>query len=85
MIVIVLYMLLNTAMVILLSHQNLAYMGAPRILQALAEDGFAAKPAQTVGSGGNPVFAVLVRWVLSAGLIMIGGFESLIKLCTLRR
>ena len=70
------------AIVILLSHQNLAYMGAPRILHALASDGLAVKRAQSVGKGGNPVFAVLLTWILAASLIMIGGFESLIKLCS---
>lgn len=68
------------AILILLSHQNLAYMGGPRVLQALAEDGFAAKRAQKVGKGGNPVFAVLVTWVLSVGLIFLGGFEFLLLL-----
>ncbi len=68
------------AILILLSHQNLAYMGAPRILHALAVDGFAVKRAQKVGKGGNPLFAVLVTWILSVGLILIGGFEFLLLL-----
>jgi APA family basic amino acid/polyamine antiporter len=68
------------AILILLSHQNLAYMGGPRILQALAEDGFAARRAQKVGKGGNPVFAVLITWILSVGLIFLGGFEFLLLL-----
>jgi len=68
------------AILILLSHQNLAYMGGPRILHALAVDGFAAKRAQKVGKGGNPVFAVLVTWLLSVGLILLGGFEFLLLL-----
>jgi APA family basic amino acid/polyamine antiporter len=68
------------AILILLSHQNLGYMAGPRILQALAEDGFATKRAQEVGKGGNPVFAVLVTWLLSVGLILIGGFEFLLLL-----
>lgn len=68
------------AILILLSHQNLAYMGASRILHALAEDGFAAKHAQKVGKGGNPVFAVLLTWLLTVGLILIGGFEFLLLL-----
>ncbi len=69
------------AIVILLSHQNLGYMGAPRVLQALAVDGLALKRAQLIGSGGNPMFAVLVTWLLSVGLILIGGFEFLLYLC----
>jgi APA family basic amino acid/polyamine antiporter len=69
------------AIIILLSHQNLLYMGAPRILHALAVDGFAAKRAQKAGKGGNPIFAVLVTWVLSVALILVGGFEFLLLLC----
>lgn len=68
------------AILILLSHQNLGYMAAPRILQALAVDGFATRRAQKVGKGGNPVFAVLVTWLLSVGLILVGGFEFLLLL-----
>jgi APA family basic amino acid/polyamine antiporter len=54
------------AILILLSHQNLAYMGGPRILQALAEDGFATQRATEVGKGGNPVFAVNLTWAFVA-------------------
>jgi len=68
------------AIMILLSHQNLGYMGAPRIIHALAVDGFAAQRAQKVGKGGNPIFAVLVTWLLSVGLILLGGFEFLLLL-----
>ena len=68
------------AILILLSHQNLEYMSGPRILQALAVDGFLAQRAQDVGKGGNPVFAVLITWLVSVGLILIGGFEFLLLL-----
>jgi APA family basic amino acid/polyamine antiporter len=68
------------AIVILFSHQNLAYMGGPRILHALAVDGFAAKRAKKIGKRGNPIFAVLVTWLLSVGLILLGGFEFLLLL-----
>ncbi len=68
------------AIMILLSHQNLEYMGGPRILQALAVDGFASSRAQKVGKGGNPVFAVVITWLLAVGLILIGGFEFLLML-----
>ena len=68
------------AILILLSHQNLGYMGAPRILHALAVDGFALRRAQKIGKGGNPIFAVLVSWFLSVGLILLGGFEFLLLL-----
>ncbi len=69
------------AIVILLSHQNLGYMGAPRVLQALAVDGLAVQQAQTVGKGGNPIFGVLITWALVVGLILLGGFEFLLLLC----
>ena len=68
------------AIVILLSHQNLEYMSGPRILQALAVDGFATKRAKVVGKGGNPVFAVIVTWLLTVGLIWVGGFDFLLLL-----
>ena len=68
------------AILILLSHQNLLYMGAPRVLHALAVDGLAVKNAQKVGKGGNPIFAVLVTWILAVALILVGGFEFLLFL-----
>lgn len=68
------------AILILLSHQNLEYMSGPRILQALAVDGFVARRAQDVGKGGNPVFAILITWLVSVGLILLGGFEFLLVL-----
>ena len=68
------------AILILLGHQNLEYMGGPRILQALAVDGLAAKQAQKIGKGGNPVFATMITWVVAVGLILVGGFEFLLLL-----
>ena len=68
------------AILILLSHQNLEYMSGPRILQALAVDGFMTQRAQEVGKGGNPVFAILVTWAVSVGLIFLGGYEFLLLL-----
>jgi APA family basic amino acid/polyamine antiporter len=73
-------MVVVAAILILLSHQNLAYMGGPRVLQALAVDGFAAQRVQKAGKGGNPVIAVLITWILSVGLIFLGGFEFLLLL-----
>ena len=69
------------AILILLSHQNLEYMGGPRILHALATDGLATRRAQKIGKGGNPVAAVVITWLLSVGLILVGGFEFLLLLC----
>jgi len=68
------------AILILLSHQNLEYMSGPRILQALAVDGFLVRSAQDVGKGGNPVIAILITWMVSVGLILVGGFEFLLLL-----
>ncbi|MGI9200794.1 MAG: APC family permease [Woeseiaceae bacterium] len=69
------------AIVILLSQQNQGYMGAPRVLQALATDGLAVKRAKTIGQRGNPIFGVVMTWVLSVAMIMAGGFEFLVQLC----
>jgi hypothetical protein len=33
-----------------------------------------------IAGHGNPIFAVLLSWRLSVGLIMIGGFEFLLNL-----
>ena len=71
---------LVVAIVMLLAHQNLLYMSTPRILQALAVDGLAVKRAGKISKGGNPIFAVLLSWGLSVGLIMIGDFEFLLHL-----
>jgi len=68
------------AILILLAHQNLEYMSGPRILHALAVDGLATRRAQKVGKGGNPVFAIMVTWLLTVGLILVGGFEFLLLL-----
>jgi basic amino acid/polyamine antiporter, APA family len=71
---------LVAAIVMILAHQNVLYMSTPRIIQAMAVDGLAVKRAGEVSKGGNPVFAVLISWGLSVGLIIIGGFEFLLHL-----
>jgi len=71
---------LVAAILMLLAHQNLLYMSTPRILQALAVDGLAVRRAAEISKGGNPIFAVLLSWGLSIGLILIGGFEFLLHL-----
>jgi APA family basic amino acid/polyamine antiporter len=71
---------LVVAILMLLTHQNLLYMSAPRILQALAVDGLAVRRAGEISKGGNPTFAVLLSWGLSVGLIMSGGFNFLLHL-----
>jgi APA family basic amino acid/polyamine antiporter len=69
-----------TAILMLLAYQNLLYLSAPRILQALAVDGLAARRFTEISKGGNPIFAVLLCWGLSVILIMIGGFDFLLHL-----
>ena len=71
---------LVAAIVMTLAHQNVLYMSTPRIIQAMAVDGLAVKRAGRISKGGNPVFAVLISWGLSVGLIIIGGFEFLLHL-----
>ena len=71
---------LVAAIIMTLTHQNVLYMSTPRILQAMAVDGLAVKRAGEISKGGNPVFAVLISWGLSVGLIIIGGFEFLLHL-----
>jgi APA family basic amino acid/polyamine antiporter len=71
---------LVAAIVMLLAYQNLLYMATPRILQAMAVDGLSVRRAGEISKGGNPIFAVLLSWGLSVGLIMIGGFEFLLHL-----
>jgi len=71
---------LVAAIVMTLAHQNVLYMSTPRIIQALAVDGLAVKKAGEIAKGGNPIFAVVLSWALSVGLIIIGGFEFLLHL-----
>lgn len=71
---------LVAAIVMTLAHQNVLYMSTPRIIQALAVDGLAIKKAGEISKGGNPIFAVVLSWALSVGLIIIGGFEFLLHL-----
>jgi APA family basic amino acid/polyamine antiporter len=71
---------LVVAMIMLLAYQNLLYMSAPRVLEALAVDGLALERARHISKGGNPTFAVLLTWALSVGLIMVGGFGFLLHL-----
>jgi APA family basic amino acid/polyamine antiporter len=71
---------LVAAVVMTLAHQNVLYMSTPRIIQAMAVDGLAVKRAGEISKGGNPVFAVVISWGLSVGLIIIGGFEFLLHL-----
>jgi len=73
---------LLAAILILLTHQNGNYMTAPRALYALSLDGLGTDRATAVGRG-NPVFAVLLTWVLAVSLIVVGGFEFLLNMSAL--
>ncbi len=68
------------AILILLAHQNLNFLQGPRILHALSSDGFGTQRASGVGQGGNPVFAVMLTWMLAVILLMSGSFEFLLNL-----
>jgi APA family basic amino acid/polyamine antiporter len=74
---------LIAAVFILMAHQNGNYMTAPRTLHALSVDGFGLGKAKRVNKRGNPVFAVLLTWVVAVGLILAGGFEYLLNLSAL--
>jgi APA family basic amino acid/polyamine antiporter len=71
---------LIAAVFILMAHQNGNYMTAPRTLHALSVDGFGLGKAKRVNKRGNPIFAVLLTWVVAVGLILAGGFEYLLNL-----
>ena len=73
-------LVLVAAIIMLLGYQNLLYMATPRILQALAVDGLAIRRAAVISKCGNPIFAMIISWGLSIGLIMIGGFHFLLHL-----
>ncbi len=69
------------AILILLAHQNMTYLAGSRVLYALSTDHLGIDRAATVGKRGNPVAAVLISWLVSVGLILVGGFNFLLHLC----
>jgi len=71
------------ALVILLSHQNLQYMIASRILYSLSADGLGSKRATSVNDKGTPAGAVIFTWAGTCGLIIAGQFEFLLNLVTI--
>jgi APA family basic amino acid/polyamine antiporter len=71
------------AVFILLAHQNMNYMSGPRCLYALSVDGLGIGKAASVHKYGNPLIAVLLTWLGSVALILVGGFEFLLNLATL--
>ncbi len=74
---------LIATLLVLLAGINLAFLGSPRVLQALSEDGFGIGAAQKVSSLGNPVAAALITAALSLVMVLLGGFSFLLNLTTL--
>ena len=74
-------MVIVAAIFILVTHQNLNYLQGSRILYALSSDHLGIENAAKVGEKGNPVFAVILTWLVTVGLILVGGFEFLLHLC----
>lgn len=68
------------AIFILLSHQNLQYMVASRILYSLSTDGLGSRRATSVNDRGTPAGAVIFTWVATSALIIAGQFEFLLNL-----
>ncbi|MEJ2127429.1 MAG: APC family permease [Woeseiaceae bacterium] len=71
------------AIFILLSHQNLQYMVASRVLYSLSTDGLGTRRATRVNDKGTPAGAVLITWVLTVILIAAGQFYLLLSLVTI--
>ncbi len=71
------------AIFILLSHQNLQYMAASRVLYSLSTDGLGTQRATGVNDGGTPAGAVVITWLLTVFLIVIGEFLLLLSLVTI--
>ncbi|MGK2926610.1 MAG: APC family permease [Lysobacterales bacterium] len=71
------------ALFILLAHQNVGYMLAPRALYALSADGLGSRHATAVSDRGTPTGALLFSWGLMTLLILAGGFEFLLNMAAL--
>jgi APA family basic amino acid/polyamine antiporter len=71
------------AIFILLSHQNLQYMVASRVLYALSSDGLGMRKATSVNDKGTPAGAVVFTWAATSALIVAGQFEFLLNLVAL--
>lgn len=71
------------AIFILLSHQNLQYMVASRVLYSLSTDGLGTRRATAVNDKGTPAGAVVFTWILTIGLIAGGQFRLLLSLVTI--
>ena len=68
---------------VLLAGINLAFLGSPRILQALSEDGLGVGGAEKISGLGNPVTAALITAAVSLVMVLFGGFNSLLNMVAL--
>ena len=59
---------------LLLSHQNLQYMVASRVLYSLSSDGLGTQKATSVDDKGTPAGATILTWLLTSSLIIVGQF-----------
>jgi len=75
-------LILVLAMVSALSALNAGLLLAPRILFAMARDGFLPHRVASVNSGGTPSAALLLVALASIALILSGGYEKLIALAS---
>jgi APA family basic amino acid/polyamine antiporter len=64
----------------LLAQQNIQYMIVSRVLYSLSVDGLGNRRATTVSDSGTPSFAVILSWLTTAALILVGQFEFLLNL-----
>jgi len=71
------------AIFILLSHQNLQYMVASRVIYSLSEDGLGTQRATSVNAKGTPAGATILTWLVTVSLIIVGQFELLLSLVTI--
>jgi APA family basic amino acid/polyamine antiporter len=71
------------ALFILLTHQNMNYMAASRVIYALSVDDMGSNQAKSVNGRGTPTGAVLFTWGLSILLISVGGFRFLLNMTAL--
>ena len=75
--------MLVVILAVLLAGINLAFLGSPRILHALSEDGLGVGGAEKMSGLGNPVTAALITAAVSLVMVLFGGFNSLLNMVAL--
>jgi len=75
-------LILILGMLAVISAINATVLLAPRILFAMARDGFLPPWVASVNSGGTPSAALLLIALASIALILSGGYEKLIALAS---